>query len=256
METGIVNRTRAPDWKHDRILQGFILYWCIHIGVWGLWGWRESELFHDGKLSPNGPWWFDFAGHAWAGVVGAINDMYLYSRRREGGLQEVRYDLGDLHLTKGVVADVGLAGIAWEGLERIWDWLIQPNIVPWVARAQKDVVDNMIDLMTNPFFALLTLLCLFAGGAIFDRWIRKQASRDEQLAQNAVMLMNKIESLDAQLAELVLPLKETKRELIRQFIRKRRERFRAFLRAAGIARRQQKRRKKLTETGTKPGNAA
>ena len=235
-----MSQARAPDWKHDWILHGFILYWCIHIYVWGLWGWSESELFHNGKFSPNGPWWFDFAGHAWAGIVGAINDMYLYSRRREGGLQEVRYDLGDLHFTKGVVADVGLAGIVWEGLEFLWDWFIQPNVAPWAALAQKNVVDNMIDLVTNPFFALLTLLCLFAGSAIFNSWIRKQADRDEDLATKAVIIMNRIGSLEDRLTELVLSLKETKRELVQHYVKQRRERFRTFLRDAGIAGRKKK----------------
>lgn len=223
-------RTRAPDWKYDWKLHAWALYWCIHIGIWGFWGWKESELFLGSVLAPNGPWWFDFAGHAWAGVLGSINDLYLYSRRRSGGLQEVRRDMGDLHLTKCVVADVALAGIVWEGIERIWDWLLQPNFATWAAKAQKDVVDNMIDLFTNPSFALATLLLFFMASAIFNRWIKKQANKDEELAAEIAEIAEKVDSLEGQLALCMRNLKQTKRELIVEYIRKRKGRIRMFLR--------------------------
>lgn len=219
---------RSPDKKPVWPLFAWGAYWIIHILVWGVWGWKESELFRNGTFSPNGPWWFDFAGHAWAGIMGAFNDLYLYSRSRRGGLQERRREMGDLQLTKCVVADVGLAGIGWEAIELLWDRLLQPNFAVWAAKAQKDIVDNVIDVVTNPAGALIGVLFAFAAIAVFNRWIKKKADEEETDALEIIRITEEIEACEDQLEEISRRLQRTQREFIIQHLRRRRERLRTF----------------------------
>lgn len=138
--------------KNKWLLVVFTVYWGIHVYIWLIWGWQDSELF-------NRVWLFDEAGHALAGIVGALNLIYLYKTYSLYGI--FRFS-GKKHLTKDIVEDIAFFGILWEFAELIWDLYLQPNYLDWLSRAQKGAIDTVMDLVVNPLFAFITLMIYFS----------------------------------------------------------------------------------------------
>lgn len=129
----------------------FAVYWVIHIYIWLIWRWKNSELF-------DSAWFFDEAGHALFGIMGAFTLLYLY---RTYSLHGIFRFAGKKHLTKDIVEDIAIFGILWEFAELSWDLYLQPNYLDWLAKAQKGAADTVIDIIVNPLFALLALIVFF-----------------------------------------------------------------------------------------------
>ncbi len=70
-----------------------VIYWSVHIYIWLIWGWEDSGLFDPA-------WWFDEAGHALFGAMGALTLLYLY---RTYSLHGIFRFAGKKHLTKDIV---------------------------------------------------------------------------------------------------------------------------------------------------------
>lgn len=196
----------------------FALYWIVHIYIWGIWGWKESELFNDA-------WWFDTAGHALAGVVGALNLLYFYKTYSLHGIFRFA---GKRHLTKDIVSDVAISGIVWELIELLWDYNLQPNYFEWLAKAQKGVADTMFDLVTNPFAALLTLLFYFGSSVFYYNYIypriypedAKKAMMEEEIDEVLEMLKHmdqKVRTIQKEHLKRLLP---TLKEFLRAIVEK------------------------------------
>ncbi len=147
------------------------IYWGVHIYIWLIWGWKDTELF-------NSAWWFDEAGHALFGVTGALTLLYFY---RTYSLHGIFRFAGKKHLTKDIVEDVAIFGILWEFGEMIWDLYFQPNFIQ-LAMAQKGVIDTVIDLVVNPIFALITLVIYFSCARLYARIYERNYPDDKNTA--------------------------------------------------------------------------
>ena len=150
----------------------FAIYWSIYIYIWGIWGWRDSELFDIA-------WWFDEAGHALGGIMGALTLLYLYKTYSLHGIFRFA---GKKHLTKDIIEDVAIFGILWELGELAWDLYLQPNYLFWLAKAQKGAADTIIDLITNPLFAFITLIIYFSCVRLSKYIYKKIYPGDENIA--------------------------------------------------------------------------
>ena len=137
--------------KNKWLIIIFGIYPITHMYIWLNLGWGEVELF-------DRAWWFDEAGHALFGIIGALILLYLYKTYSLHGIFRFA---GKKHLTKDIIEDVAFLGIIFELAELGWDLYLQPNYLAWLAKAQKGAADTMIDLIINPFFAFITLMIYF-----------------------------------------------------------------------------------------------
>ena len=193
-------------------LIAFSAYWIVHIYIWGIWGWGESELFN-----PN--WWFDETGHAFFGIMMALTLLYYYKTYSLHGIFRVA---GRRHLIKDIVEDVAIYGILWELIELGWDRYLQPNYLDWLSKAQKGTADTVIDLVINPFFAFIALVAYFSLMYLFKHIYEKTHPND----RNAAIVEEEVEEALEMLHYLDKYIRLVRKERLKQLMSSLREFFR------------------------------
>ena len=147
----------------------YFLFWVGFLYIWGLSGWQDAELF-------NKVWWFDTAGHALFGIAFAWMLLLIISGHAVKG---AFLFTGKIFLSIVVIAGVMLVGILWEAAERLWDWYLQPNYFMWLAKAQKDSVDTVSDILVNFCSAFFFVTCYHIYNIIYEKWHPDEAEKTE-----------------------------------------------------------------------------
>ena len=133
----------------------------IFIAIW------SSNWQYNSDVS----WWFDTLGHAVAGFGGALALRYLIRRYAARGF--FVFDDGRKFLATVVEAWVMKFAVFWEALEFIWDVWGQPYLL-WLARAQKDLFDTMVDILVAVLAARFALMI----ARWFDDWYERHHPED------------------------------------------------------------------------------
>lgn len=137
--------------------------------VWSL-NWQgDNELFSN-------KWWFDAIGHSIAGFGGALALRHLI--RKYGAKGFFVFEEGRRFLNIIVEAWVIRLAIFWEALEFLWDVLGQPNI-GWLPRAQKGLVDTMVDIIAAVLFAKIALVLASWYDRIYESKFPDESEREE-----------------------------------------------------------------------------
>jgi len=162
--------------------------WIIFVYIWGIWNWKETELF---KMT----WWFDTAGHAVFGALGSLTLLYFYMP----------------YSAELVIAKITKWGIYWEAGELFYDYFIQPNFAGWLAQAQKGSADNIIDILTTYFSARLAMFVYkhFYQKKEIEEEIDEIAERIEKISKIILIRRRK------QLKELPPKMKSAIKKLFR-----------------------------------------
>lgn len=121
-------------------------------------------------------WWFDTLGHIVAGFGGALSLRYLI--RKYGAKGFFAFDEGRRFLAIIVEAWVIRLAILWEVIEFVWDVLGQPNM-SWMARAQKDLIDTMVDIIAAVFFAKIAMILASGYDHIYENRYPDEIEREE-----------------------------------------------------------------------------
>ena len=185
---------------------GFSVFWVLFFYVWGVIGWRDAALFSAG-------WWFDTAGHALYGIVGAFTLLHLYKTYSVHG---AFYITGRKHLMKDIIADIGIGGILWEGLELLWDWHIQPDYLVWFAKAQKGAADTTIDILVNITGAAIAMLLYYCFDKTYE-WLYPNSIEETEIAETIEMLQEVSKRVRRRRREHIKPLRPFLKELISSF---------------------------------------
>lgn len=154
---------------------GIITGTIVFIILWG-WGWGEADIFERA-------WWFDTLGHVTAGFGGALALLHLLKNSALGGFFRIR---GKIFLMFAVVAIVAMIqSHGWEGLESVWDYILQPLFFPHLAKAQKNGLDTTIDNLMTTSAATLAMRCWW----YYDRSMRHRETIEEEEIEEALELM-------------------------------------------------------------------
>lgn len=128
--------------------------------VWAL-NWQGgNDLFGN-------QWWFDTLGHSVAGFGGALALRYLIRKYAAKGF--FAFEEGRRFLNLVVEAWVMRLAILWEAFEFSWDMFGQQYLM-WVARAQKDLIDTMVDILAAVFMAKVAILL----ASLYDNWYERR----------------------------------------------------------------------------------
>ena len=139
------------------------------IYIWGIWGWRDSELF-------DAAWWFDTAGHAIFGFGVGLALIYLISTYAAKG---IFLFAGKRLLAVVVISIIMIVGILWEAVELLWDAYLQPNYFSWYAKAQESSIDTTIDILVNLIFVSFAMIAYRLYTNIYEKLNSNKAEENE-----------------------------------------------------------------------------
>lgn len=116
--------------------------------VWGVLAWQDSEY-------NTSAWWFDAYGHMIFGFLWAF--ILLYWTRKY--LRWLYVPIPKWVLAFIIISAVNsIETFLWENFELMWDFWIQPNFFPHLAKAHKGSVDTMMDINFTAAAALVAMI--------------------------------------------------------------------------------------------------
>lgn len=194
-------------------LMAFALYWLTHLYIWGVWGWREAELF-------NAAWWFDTAGHTIFGMVMATNLLYNYKKYAMYGSFRI---FGQGVLADLVTGKITKLAVYWELGELAFDFLIQPNLFTWMAKAQKGSADTIVDIVVTIIAAeFITRVYRY-----YNKFYKKRHPTDteDEITEEMISLMEdasqEINSIrKGNLKKLIQANRQKLKEFLRNFFKR------------------------------------
>ena len=163
--------------------------WIVFVFIW-IGGWNDAVLFNAG-------WWFDTAGHAIFGFFGALMFYYLFRRYAIRGIFNIA---GPFFLALIIIAFVTCLGVVWEAIELSFDLFIQPSYADWLAKAQKNSVDTVLDILTNFGFSVVAMAIAAAYQMIHRRRYPDEFNHEE------------VEEIGARIEHLIRDLRERHHE--------------------------------------------
>lgn len=128
------------------------------------------------QYSSDESWLFDAVGHVIAGFGGALALRYLI--RKYGARGFFVFDEGRKFLNIIVQAWVAKLAVYWEVLEFAWDSLGQPYVV-WLARAQKDLFDTMVDIIAAMLAAKIALVIASRYDRLYEKWYPDEIEKED-----------------------------------------------------------------------------
>lgn len=158
-----------------------IIFWSLFAAIWGFWqvGGVAYEIF-----SP--AWWFDETGHALFGAF-LVFSLLIFHQNYSTTYPPLLRALGEKHIMRDILGEVALGAILWEAAELLHDLYLQSNYSAWIARAQLNSVDTVLDIISAILFAILALFAYEAAKKIYH-YLRLHDESDEsrEEADNAL----------------------------------------------------------------------
>lgn len=133
----------------------FAYIWGGGVGTWG-----ESELW-------SGGWFFNALGHFIFGAGMSFALLYW---------AQIYFPETYVWTSKFVIAFIIFAAVntletdLWEGFERLWDGVLQPNFFPQLDKMQKGPDDTTLDIIITQLGCALALM----AWGIYRKWFAKK----------------------------------------------------------------------------------
>lgn len=163
-------------------------------------------------------WLFDELYHKIFGITLEWNLIYVYRTLFKKGVSPLfgaRWSRF-LIVMFVTVCIVGALGYVWELIENRWDTDLQPNLFPWLGKAQKGQIDTLIDLALNPCGALIGFIAYCRA----ERFIYERFYRIQQEEVEIDDLYQEVESHFFEAECLLKKIRAEKRGIIKQRFKK------------------------------------
>lgn len=158
-----------------------MIFWSLFAAIWGFW--QMDRMAYDIFSSF---WWFDEIGHALFGAF-LVFSLLIFHQNYSTAYPPLLRALGEKHLMRDILGEVALGAILWEAAELLKDFYSQKNYSVWIARAQLNSVDTVLDIIIAVLFAILALFVYESTKKLYH-YLRLHDESDEsrEEADNAL----------------------------------------------------------------------